>query len=172
MAEQVHRREDADVIAGADAAVAAVVTLEGAAHGLRHHDGWGVVDAEFVFQRDVENGEVLQMHVLAGTDRPRRIADDLAVFQNGRAFRDGRERDLVPARNALGGGEAIHQRAAGVDIGGHDPDIVFRVEDKHGGQIGKHGGSSNGSAHYALCRQKSIFGIICAGTGERHGLRR
>ena len=114
MGAAIHRGEDADVVAGSDAAVGTADAVEGRRQiEIRHRLD---VDAIGIVLVEIAHAAVLRVHVLAGRDRLRRKADDLAVADDRLARRDRLDRDLVARGNALGRGDAVghhHARPAG-----------------------------------------------------------
>jgi len=87
------------VIAGADAAIGALVTHERARFRMRDRRlGLREVGPDLVGAVVVGKGTVVGMHMRAGGDVFGRKADDLAEFDDRRALGDRRARDLVASR--------------------------------------------------------------------------
>ena len=125
----VHRRQDADVVAGADLAIGAAEALEGRALGLRQHRGRLGVGAEGVVALEIAHGAVLDMDVLAGADRLGGEADDLVVAADRLARRDRPGRHLVAGRDVAGGGHPLlRDRRARRDVGAGENDVVVAVQ--------------------------------------------
>ena len=95
----VHAGQDADVVARADLAVRPLVALEGPALCVRQHVLRLRRLGELVVALEVVDAAIVGVDVLAGADRRRGEADDLAEFQHRRAFGDVGRRHLVTLRH-------------------------------------------------------------------------
>ena len=123
----VHRGQDADVVAGGDAAVGA----DDAVEGRRRVDVGGGLGAarRRVVAGEARELEVVRVHVLARRDRDLGAADDLVVAAHRLAGRDRAGRDLVPRRDQADDGDpfALDPRAADELLAGDD-DVVVRMD--------------------------------------------
>ena len=95
----VHAGEDADVVAGGDAAVGAHDALEGCRLRRRLRSG-ARRRAIGVVARELGHRQVVRVHVLAGLDVARGDADDLVVAAHRLAGGDRAHRHLVARRES------------------------------------------------------------------------
>ncbi|MCY1546260.1 hypothetical protein D9M68_822490 [compost metagenome] len=93
----VHRGQNADVVARADAPVRAAIAHEAVTLLRRQHGAALDGRRQFVTGMAVRHGHVVSVYVCAGGDVLGGDADDLAVFENLLAFGDGPPSDLVAA---------------------------------------------------------------------------
>ena len=135
MGAAIHRGEDADIVAGGDAAVGTADAVEerGQIEVRRRLD----VDAIGIVLVEIAHAAVLRVHVLAGRDRLRRKADDLAVAADRLASRDRLDRDLVARRNAFRRGDALGHDHAGRQARARDQHAVVGMQADDG--CGGHG---------------------------------
>jgi hypothetical protein len=138
----VHRGDDPDIVAGADAARTAVVTHEAAAVVWGQHPCRLGLDRELVPRAAFRHGKIVQVDVIARRDVLGGNADHLTELAQGRARGDRPHRHLVPARDQLVRGQARQpRRFAPGDAAAGDCDIIGRVEKKRGGDfVKRHGG--------------------------------
>ena len=136
----VHRRDNADEIAGADAAGAAVEAHEGAAIAFRQHAPFLDIDAELMLMLGLDNREVVKMHMTACRNELRGDADRLAELADFLTGRDVPDRDLVSAGNLVGGHKTLNARCSTCfHHGARHGDIVDRVEEDDRGVRNGHG---------------------------------
>ena len=125
----VHGRQDADVVARADLAVAAHEAAERAPLRLGYHRDRPHVLPDGVVAGELAHAAIVHMDVLARCDVLGREADDLVELADRLAERDRPRRHLVPGGNALGDGQPFPvERRAGQDVDPGDHDIVVRVQ--------------------------------------------
>ena len=105
MRAAIHRREDADIIAGRHPSVGTADAIEGRGKiEVRHRLD---VDAKRIVLGEIAHPAILGMNMLARRNWRGRKADDLAVAADRFADRDGTDRNLVAGGNALDRGHAI-----------------------------------------------------------------
>ncbi len=126
MRAAIHRGEDADIVAGGDAAVGAADAVEeGGQIVVRQRLD---VDAIGIVLVEIAHAAVLGVHVLAGRDGLRRKADDLAVAADRLARRDRLDRDLVARRNAFARGDTLRHDHAGRQARARDQHAVVGMQ--------------------------------------------
>ena len=91
--------QDADEVARAHAAVLADVALEGGALGFGNEVDGLHVAPERGIAFELDEPQVVRMHVVTRLDVTRRHADDGVVLAHRLAFGDGARRDLVTGRH-------------------------------------------------------------------------
>jgi hypothetical protein len=131
MGAAVHRGEDADIVAGRHPPVGAADAIE--SRGQIEIRCRRNVDAEGVILGEIAHAAILRMHVLAGRDRGRRKADDLAVTADRLADRDGADRDFVAGRNPLECGHSVRHHHARRQARARDQHAVVRMQADDGG---------------------------------------
>ena len=128
----VHRGQDADIVAGADAAIGAAIALEGGALRLGQEvDGDSALGKGIVvYQRAVgpAHAAIVLVHPIAGRDRFLGKADDLAELDHRVSRRNRPGGEFVPARNAADDADALSGLGADIEIGQSHRDIVGGVE--------------------------------------------
>ena len=97
----VDRREDADVVAGGDAAVGADDSLKGSRMGRIEEFGRAGLGADRIIALKVTGDEIVGMNVFAGGDRVRRETNDLIEFADRLTGLDGMQCYLVASRNLV-----------------------------------------------------------------------
>ncbi len=127
----VHGGDDAEIVAGACAAVRARETLEGA--GLIRASGGEGDDlgADVGVALEGAGLDVLEVDVIAGADGAACEADGLAVLADGGTVGDVAKGELVAAANvgAEGDGAVIPMEGgAGLEVGLGDGHVVLRAE--------------------------------------------
>ncbi|MNV67774.1 hypothetical protein D3C71_1605870 [compost metagenome] len=95
----VHRRDDADIVAGADLAIWPQISFESASLCVRHKIDHRNVRREMVRDVAVLHGDVLQMDVVTRRNIAAGDADRLAVFRRRLALGNSTDRDLVTPRD-------------------------------------------------------------------------
>ena len=126
MRAAIHRGEDADIIARRDATVGTADAVKGRRQiEIRHRL---YVDAERIVFCEVTHAAVLGVDVLARRNRRGGKADDLAVAPDRLADGDRPDRDLVPGRNALDGGDAVGHHHARRQARARDQHAVIRMQ--------------------------------------------
>ena len=130
MGAAIHRGEDADIVAGRDAAVGTADALEGRRQIeiRRRRD----VDAIGIVLGEIAHAAVLRMHMLARRNRNRRKADDLAVAADRLAHGDRLDRDLVARGNALDRSDAVGHHHARRQARARDQHAVVRMQANDG----------------------------------------
>src|SRR5690606_36920412 len=93
----VHRRQDADVVARADAPIRAAIPPEAATLFRWQHWRAGNWRRHFVAGMALRHDHVMDMDVLAGSDVPAGDADDLTVFEHWLPRRNSAAGNLVPS---------------------------------------------------------------------------
>ena len=131
MRAAIHRGEDADIVAGRDAAVGTANALEGRGQIeiRRRRD----VDAVSIVLGEIAHAAILGVDVLARRDRNRRKADDLAVAPHRLADRDRLDRHLVAGGNPLDRGDAVGHHHAGRQARACNQHAIIGVQADHGG---------------------------------------
>ena len=131
MRAAVHRGEDADIVAGGDAAVGTADAVEGRGQIeiRRRRD----VDAEGVVFGEIAHAAILGVDMLARRDRRGRKADDLAVAADRLAHRDRPDRHLVARGNPLDRGHAVGHHHAGRQAGACDQHAIIGMQADDGG---------------------------------------
>ena len=126
MGAAIHRGEDADVVAGRDAAIGTADAFEGRGQIeiRRRRD----VDAESIILGEIAHAAILGMDMLARRDRHRRKADDLAVAADRLAHRDRPDRHLVAGRNPLDRGDAVGHHHARRQAGARDQHAIIGMQ--------------------------------------------
>ena len=145
----VHRGQDREIVAGAGLAAGAPEALEGRLLGGRQERLGHRAFGELVVALEIRpHGEVVLVHPIAGRDRLRGEADDLAELQHRRPGRDPDGRHLVALRDPGARREALARRLAGFEHVDRHHDIVLRLQaERAGGRC--HGDGHGGARGYA-----------------------
>ena len=139
MGAAIHRGEDADIVAGRDAAVGTANAVEGRRQvEIRHRLD---VDAIRIIFCKVAHAAILRVHVLAGRDRRGGKTDDLAVAADRLADGDRPDGDLVACRNTLDRGDPVGHRHARRQAQSRDQNGVLGMQTDDGCR--GHGGVSS-----------------------------
>ncbi|MNE49432.1 hypothetical protein D3C80_1439500 [compost metagenome] len=145
----VHRRQDADEVARADAAAGALEAHEARALRLGHKVHRAQVLAEGRVAVAVHQGDVVAVHIVTGLQVARSHADHRVVLQHFLAGGDGARGDLVAGGNLRPGAHAEFGDcfAQGNDGLGNQ-NVVVRVQAKQGAvvhdKVGKRQGKGQG----------------------------
>ena len=147
----VHAGQHADVVARGHAAVGAHDAVEGGGRG-------GVVGGQRAGARlmgpgEIAEGQVVHVHVLAGGDGLRGVADDLAVAPDRLARADRPRGDLVAWGHQAGDRHAfLGDHGAAEQLPACDDDVVGRVDaDRGGGRCGHGGVGRSGKGFRRRC---------------------
>ncbi len=145
MRAAIHRRQDADIVAGRHPSIRTADAVEGRGQvEVWHRPN---VDAKGIVLGKIAHAAILGMDVLARRNRRGRKADDLAVTTDRFTDRNGADRNLVAGGNALARGHAIGHHHAGRKARARDQHAVIGVQSNDG--CWRHVVSPLGSA-YAL----------------------
>src|SRR4051812_10309574 len=158
----VHRRQDADVVAGRDAPVRTNDPLERSRLG--NVVGRLCIHAIGVVLREVAHAHVVDMHMLPWSNGLGREADDLIVLSDRLTLLDPADSYLVPRGDALGRDDPLPDwRARKQGRAGDDHAVSFmktdnRVDDRQIGPL-----------HYGLLFRQSFLRYYCLFlSNERH----
>src|SRR5439155_24519304 len=138
----IHRRQDADVVAGRYAALVGTLRAYDALEGRGGVDVMRRlgVDAKRVVSAELAHRQVVQMDMLARRDRPLGEADDLVVTLHRLPDCDRARRNLVPGRNEAGHGNLfVDERGSRHQLLPRDDDVVVGVKPNREGCLGQHG---------------------------------
>ena len=154
----VHGDEDADVVAGADAAVAPCVAQEGGALFRRQQVRGAVVLREAVVLLHLVHQHVVGVQIGAGRAVLARKADDRGVFQHRRATGDVPGGYLVARGHVRKRHQPVAQVGARGDGHARDGGVVLRIEADQGAGHGVRRAGCQGIGHRPVfCRQSSYF---------------
>ena len=131
MRAAIHRRQDADIVAGGDAPVGADNALEGRGQIeiRRRRD----VDAERIVLGEIAHAAILGMDMLARRNGNGRKADDLAIAPDRFARCNGADRHFMPGRNPLGRGHTLRHHHAGRQARARNQHAIVGVQANDGG---------------------------------------
>ena len=132
MGAAVHAGEDADVVAGGDAAVRALDTVEGRRQIKVRRRRY--VNAERIILGEIAHAAILRVDMLSRCDRLRGKADDLAVATDRFACCDGTDRNLVARGNALDRDDTLRHLDARHQAATCDQHAIVGMQSDHGGR--------------------------------------